>query len=138
MSAPRDMKSLVSNLKTSGQAEAAKRTATCCDAEVDIHAIQEQKAKGNAYWKAVARVVQANRNMVGTQSIPGPNNGFSSGTALIINKAVDMVEPTVKQTDAGKEYQKCAIVQGRAAAVIINNWNRTGLMIISVYLDFSG
>ena len=38
MSAPRDMKSFVSNLKISGQADAANLTAMACEAEVDMQA----------------------------------------------------------------------------------------------------
>ena len=38
MSAPRDMKSFVSNLKISGHADAANLTAMPCEAEVDMQA----------------------------------------------------------------------------------------------------
>ena len=38
MSAPRDMKSFVSNLNTSGHADAANLTAMACEAEVDMQA----------------------------------------------------------------------------------------------------
>ena len=38
MSAPREVKSLVSNLKISGRADTAKLTAISCEAEVEMQA----------------------------------------------------------------------------------------------------
>ena len=93
------------------------------EATASINVIQETKLKGAKYKRAVKRAKAEGRTMVGTQSITGRKGGLSSGTALFVDKTLDITSPySNKEIPQGQEHLAYEVVPGRASAIVVHGW----------------
>ena len=98
--------------------------------------LQEVKLKGDKYWRMVSKCKHDQRMIFCSQAIHGLKNGLSSGVAIMVDKSRDTDVPDHgKPIEHGEEHLHYEIVPGRAAAVVIQGWAHTTLLMITLYLD---